>query len=146
MYVLFYPSSCETTACLRSMETNQNIVSTYQLTDTLIYTRKTCCCGKQKKSTKSNGSYTMHQGTPMRRRESIEILRYFNCLREVQPYTTSVDHLVNYNDQLKVVHRNSLVIQWLGLSALTAMAQVPSLHRELRSHKPCMHCGQIILK
>ena len=146
LYVLFYPSFCETTVCLGSMETNQNVMSTCQLTDTLIYTRKTCCDGKQKKSTKSNSSYTMHQSTPMSHRECTEILRYFNYLREVQLYTTSVDHSINYNDQLKAVHRNSLVIQWIGLNAFTAMAQVPSVHRELRSHKPCLHCGQIISK
>lgn len=83
MYVLFYPSFYETTVCLGSMETNQNVMSTYQLTDTLIYTRKTCCHGKQKKSTKSNSSYTVHQSIPMRHRESTEILRYFNYLREL---------------------------------------------------------------
>ena len=65
------------------METNQNVMSTYQLTDTLIYTRKTRCHGKQKKSTKSNSSDTMHQGAPIRHRESIEIPGYFNYLREV---------------------------------------------------------------
>ena len=32
---------------------------------------------------------------------------------------------------------NSLAIQWLGLDALTAGAQVQSLVRELRSHKLC---------
>ena len=31
---------------------------------------------------------------------------------------------------------NPLVVQWLGLSAFTAMAQVRSLIRELRSCKP----------
>ena len=31
---------------------------------------------------------------------------------------------------------NSLVVQWLGLCAFTARAQVQSLVRELRSHKP----------
>ena len=31
---------------------------------------------------------------------------------------------------------NSLAVQWLGLSALTAGAGVQSLVRELRSHKP----------
>ena len=31
--------------------------------------------------------------------------------------------------------RNSLEVQWLGLSAFTAGAQVQSLVRELRSHK-----------
>ena len=31
---------------------------------------------------------------------------------------------------------NSLVVQWLGLSAFTARAWVQSLVRELRSHKP----------
>ena len=31
---------------------------------------------------------------------------------------------------------NSLVVQWLGLCALTAGAQVQSLVEELRSHKP----------
>ena len=29
------------------------------------------------------------------------------------------------------------MVQWLGLSAYTAEAQVRSLFRELRSHKPC---------
>ena len=33
--------------------------------------------------------------------------------------------------------RNSLAVQWLGLSAFPAVAQVRSLVRELRSHKPC---------
>ena len=32
---------------------------------------------------------------------------------------------------------NSLVVQWLGLSAFTARAWVQSLVRELRSHKLC---------
>ena len=32
---------------------------------------------------------------------------------------------------------NSLVVQWLGLSAFTAAAQVQSLVGELRSHKLC---------
>ena len=32
---------------------------------------------------------------------------------------------------------NSLVVQWLGLSAFTAGAQVQSLVRQLKSHKPC---------
>ena len=32
---------------------------------------------------------------------------------------------------------NSLVVQWLGLRAFTAVAQVQSLVGELRSHKPC---------
>ena len=32
---------------------------------------------------------------------------------------------------------NSLAVQWLGLSAFTAVAQVQSLAGELRSHKPC---------
>ena len=32
---------------------------------------------------------------------------------------------------------NSLVVQQLGLGALTAMAQVQSLVGELRYHKPC---------
>ena len=31
---------------------------------------------------------------------------------------------------------SSLVVQWLGLSAFTAGAQVQSLVREMRSHKP----------
>ena len=31
---------------------------------------------------------------------------------------------------------NSLVVQWLGLGIFTAVAQVQSLVRELRSHKP----------
>ena len=30
----------------------------------------------------------------------------------------------------------SLAVQWLGFGAFTAVAQVPSLVRELRSHKP----------
>ena len=32
---------------------------------------------------------------------------------------------------------NSLVVQWLGLSAFIVGAQVQSLVRELRSHKLC---------
>ena len=32
---------------------------------------------------------------------------------------------------------NSLVVQWLGLGAFTAVAQVQSLIGELKSHKPC---------
>ena len=32
---------------------------------------------------------------------------------------------------------NSLVVQWLGLGTATAMAQVQSLVRELRSYKSC---------
>lgn len=49
------------------METNQNIVSAYQLTDALIYTRKTCViCGKQKEKHQSNGSHTLSPSTPMR--------------------------------------------------------------------------------
>ena len=32
---------------------------------------------------------------------------------------------------------NSLAVQWLGLGAVTAVAQVRSLVRELRSHKMC---------
>ena len=30
---------------------------------------------------------------------------------------------------------NSLVVQWLGLSAFTAVGQVPFLARDLRSHQ-----------
>ena len=33
--------------------------------------------------------------------------------------------------------RNSLALQWLGLGAFTAVAQVPSLVGKLSSHKPC---------
>ena len=32
--------------------------------------------------------------------------------------------------------RNSLAAQWLGLSTFSAVTQVSSLVRELRSHKP----------
>ena len=32
---------------------------------------------------------------------------------------------------------NSLVVQWLGLGAFTAVAQVQPLVKELRSLKPC---------
>ena len=37
----------------------------------------------------------------------------------------------------KLKHKgNSLAVQWLGLGAFTAGAQVQSLVRELRSHRP----------
>ena len=35
----------------------------------------------------------------------------------------------------KIVLGNSLVVQWLGLHAFTAVARVQSLFGELRSHK-----------
>ena len=38
---------------------------------------------------------------------------------------------------------NSLMAQWLGLGAFTALAQVQSLLGELRSHKP--HGGAKII-
>ena len=38
---------------------------------------------------------------------------------------------------LKDILGNSLAIQWLGLCIVTALAQVLSLVRELRSCKPC---------
>ena len=37
---------------------------------------------------------------------------------------------------VKLRSRHSLVVQWLGFGAFTAGAQVQSLVRELRSHKP----------
>ena len=37
----------------------------------------------------------------------------------------------------KINSGNSLLVQWLGLRASTAGAQVPSLVGELRSHKLC---------
>ena len=36
---------------------------------------------------------------------------------------------------------NFLTVQWLGLGAFTAVAQVQSLVGELRSHKPCIGGG-----
>lgn len=52
-YVLFFcPNFCEPTGCLQTMKTNQNLMSTYHLPDTLLYTRKACCHGRQKQSTK----------------------------------------------------------------------------------------------
>ena len=38
--------------------------------------------------------------------------------------------------ETKGLSGNSLVVQWLGLRAFNAVAQIQSLVRELRSHKP----------
>ena len=41
-----------------------------------------------------------------------------------------------------LINGNSLAVQWLGLGAFTALAQVQSLVRELRSRTQAAWCGQ----
>ena len=50
-----------------------------------------------------------------------------------------IGHSVSSFDHLKIrlFVGNSLAVQWLGLSAFTCGARVPSLLGELRSCKPC---------
>ena len=46
-------------------------------------------------------------------------------------------NISNNNNKLQAVE-NSLAVQWLGLSTLTAVAGVQSLVKKLGSHKPCI--------
>ena len=65
---------------------------------------------------------------PLHKAAKIDGIYVYVCVSMDLPGTP------NYKD---TTGGNSLVAQWLGFCSITAVGQVPSLIRELGSHKPC---------
>lgn len=100
VHVLFRPNFCEPIACLRTMETNQNLMRAYHLPDILIHIRKTRCQVRQKKSTMAIVPKLCTKAPQCIIQNSQRLYRISELAKETQQYITSVDHSSNYKHSL----------------------------------------------